>query len=156
MLTDYRGNYTVPVSIQFVQQQAVVAKLRPTTQAAPTVLQPGDIITTVDGEIVADWVKARQPIFPASNQPTQLRNMAGMLLRGNTPTVRLGIIRNGKASTLDVNRVSLSSLTPPTQTAATDSSHRFLRPDVGYLTLGRSVRKACPASCPSSVKPKAW
>ncbi|TGE07968.1 S41 family peptidase [Hymenobacter fodinae] len=144
IMTDYWGIYTVPAELQFLGKQPVVAKLRQTGLAAPSPLQPGDIITSVDGVTVADWIQQRQLLFPASNEPTRLRNVAAMLLRGSTRTARLGIVRNGEARIVEAERVSITAMNTPRGTAA-DSSYRFLRPDVGYITLGQIQNKQLPA-----------
>lgn len=145
VLTDYWGIYTVPADLQFVDKKPVVTKLRQTTLTAPSLLQPGDIITSVDGVSVTDWMQQRASLFPASNEPTRLRNVAAMLLRGPSRTARLGIMRDGKASTVAAERVSITAMNSPDKGAAPDSSYRFLRPDVGYITLGQMRNKQLPA-----------
>jgi C-terminal processing protease CtpA/Prc len=145
VITDYWGIYTVPVKLQFIDNQAVVTTLNQTGLATPSALQPGDIITAVDGVTVADWIKQRPALFPASNEPARLRTIADLLLRGSTRTARLGIIRDGRASTVEAERVSITASSAPAKSAAADSSCRFLRPDVGYITLNQIQNKQLPA-----------
>ena len=111
---------------------------------AATTLQPGDVLVQVDGQPVADIVKARQPLTPASNEPTQLRNIARDLLRGSTRQVALVVRRAGRERSVTVERVPASQLnlavhygTPDPQAPA----WRVLPGNIGYLALG-TIRNA--------------
>ncbi len=138
-LSTYWGTYYAPLWLRFVEGQAVVAGYYDATLGAATSLKVGDVVVQVDGKPVADIVKARQPLTPASNEPTQLRNIARDLLRGSTKQVALVVRRAGHEFPVTVERVPASQLdlginygTPDPKAAA----WKMLPGNIGYLALG--------------------
>jgi C-terminal processing protease CtpA/Prc len=139
ILSEYKGNYQAPLWLRFVEGQATVAGYYDAALGAASTLKPGDVIVQVDGQPVTDIVKARQPITPASNEPTQLRNVARDLLRGSTAQVALVVRRAGREFPVSVGRVPMGQLnqqvaygTPDPQAPA----WKLLPGNIGYLALG--------------------
>ena len=58
-----------------------------------TGLQIGDVIETLDGEAVQKLVERWEPYYPASNQPSRLRDISRALTRGACAVVRVGFRR---------------------------------------------------------------
>jgi C-terminal processing protease CtpA/Prc len=141
VLEQYKGLYQAPLWLRFVEGQATVAGYYDATLGPATTLKPGDVVVQVEGQPVADIVKARQPITPASNEPTQLRNIARDLLRGPTKQVSLVVRRAGREFPVTVDRVSLNQLN-----LNLGVRHNTLDPkaapwkllpgNIGYLALG--------------------
>ncbi|MBJ6144354.1 S41 family peptidase [Hymenobacter sp. BT559] len=143
-LTAYKGTLYAPLWLRFVEGQATVAGYYDATLGAATTLKPGDVIVQVDGKPVAEIVKARQPITPASNEPTQLRNTANDLLRGATPQVALVVRRDGREFPVTVERVPASKLNLAMNYGTPDpkaSAWKMLPGNIGYLALG-TIRNA--------------
>lgn len=139
VLDDYRGRYYAPVRIRFVEGQAVVTEYYKTTLGKESGLEVGDIIVQVDGVPVPELVKKWQPLAPASNEPTQLRNIANLLLRGNTDKLPLLVRRNGKEFTLTINRYYASNLNLAVNSGTSSPllpSWRMLPNNIGYIALG--------------------
>jgi C-terminal processing protease CtpA/Prc len=139
ILAAYKGMYQAPLWLRFVEGQAVVAGYYDAALGAATTLQPGDVIVQVDGRPVAELVKTRQPITPASNAPTQLRNTANDLLRGATPQVALVVRRAGREFPVTVGRVPISSLNLGINYGTPDPkapAWKMLPGNIGYLALG--------------------
>jgi C-terminal processing protease CtpA/Prc len=147
ILDDYRGTYQAPLWLRFVEGQPTVAGYYDATLGAATTLKPGDVIVQVDGQPVADLVKARQPITPASNEPTQLRNIARDLLRGATPQVALVVRRAGREFPVSVSRVPIGQLNQGLAYGTPDSKAqpwKLLPGNIGYLALGTLHRAELP------------
>ena len=89
ILTDFFGVNFVPISLTFIENKAVVVKLE--SEFKDTSVKVGDIITEINGIKVEDWIAANKKYFPASNYPTQLRDMAGKLLRTNQKKLEVTI-----------------------------------------------------------------
>ena len=108
-----------------------------------TGLQIGDVIESLDGTPVQDLVKRWEPYFPASNQPTRLRDMARALTRGACATARLAIRRPAGAVEITAQRQPLASL--DRQAGLTHDlpgdTFRLLSDQVAYLKLS-SVKVA--------------
>jgi C-terminal processing protease CtpA/Prc len=144
ILEEYKGDYQAPLWLRFVAGQATVAGYYDATLGAATTLQPGDVIVQVDGQPVADIVKARQPLTPASNEPAQLRNMANDLLRGPTPQVALVVRRAGREFPVTVARVPIGQLNLGINYGTPDPkapTWKLLPNNIGYLALG-TIRTA--------------
>jgi C-terminal processing protease CtpA/Prc len=143
-LTAYKGTLYAPLWLRFVEGQATVAGYYDAALGAATTLKPGDVIMQVDGKPVAEIVKARQPITPASNEPTQLRNTANDLLRGATPQVALVVRRDGREFPVTVERVPANKLNLAMNYGTPDpkaSAWKMLPGNIGYLALG-TIRNA--------------
>ena len=147
-LTAYKGTLYAPLWLRFVEGQAVVAGYYDAALGAATTLKPGDVIVQVDGKPVAELVKARQPITPASNEPTQLRNTANDLLRGATPQVALVVRRGGREFPVTVERVLPSKLNLAMNYGTPDPkapAWKMLPGNIGYLALGTIKNAELPA-----------
>lgn len=143
VLTAEAGDYLVAAALQFIGSQAVVLRVRQDGRVPRPPVEPGDIITQVDGTPVAELIRQRLPLTPGSNTAAQLRTIALYLLRGPTPTVTLQIERAGKRQTLLVPRFKLGTV-PPVQPLAADSMYRFLTPEVGYVDMARITKAKVP------------
>ena len=137
------GTLNRKYEISFVEGRAVVTGIPDKDLPRPSALKNGDIITHIDGKPVEEIIEERKPYYPASNQPVQLRNIAGDLLRTNKENLSLQIIRNGRTKTCEIacspiTRVSWNNVSKT-------SSHRLLSPDVGYIWLETLKRDSVPA-----------
>ena len=96
-LNNYIGTNYAPIKITFVENKAVVTDYYNDSLGTKSSLKIGDIIETINNISVKDIVKDKLPYTPASNYPTQLRNIAPNLLRTNDTI--LNIICKRKDST---------------------------------------------------------
>ena len=139
ILNEHKGNYQAPLWLRFVEGQAMVAGYYDDALGAATTLKPGDVVVQVAGQPVADLVKVRQPITPASNEAAQLRNIAYDLLRGNTPQVALVVRRAGREFPVTVGRVPIGQLNQGIKYGTPDPkapAWKLLPNNIGYLALG--------------------
>ena len=149
ILAAYRGTLHAPVQVRFVEGQAVVTDYFHETLGPATGLQKGDVVLAVDGAQVADMVKARRPLAPASNEPTQLRNIARDLLRGSSDKATLLVRRAGREFPVTVARVPAAQLNLLLNNGTPDPKAPFWKmlPDnIGYLSLGTIKQAELPAA----------
>ncbi|GAB3731231.1 hypothetical protein GCM10027594_13170 [Hymenobacter agri] len=149
ILAAYKGTLHAPVQVRFVQGQAVVTGYFHETLGPATGLQKGDVVLAVDGTKVTDLIKARQPLTPASNEPTQLRNIARDLLRGPSDKVTLLVRRAGRDFPVTVARVPADQLNLALNFGTPDPKAPFWKmlPDnIGYLSLGTIKQAELPAA----------
>jgi len=141
------GSCELPVVTRFVEGQAVVTGYSNTLTGPVTGLQIGDVIESLDGTPVQEFVKRWEPYYPASNQPTRLRDMARALTRGACATARLAIRRSAGAIEITAQRQPLASVNR--QAGLTHDvpgeTFRLLSDQVAYLKLS-SVQAALAAS----------
>ena len=149
ILATYKGTFHAPVQVRFVEGQAVVTDYFPATLGPATGLQKGDVVLAVDGIKVTDLIKTRQRITPASNEPTQLRNVARDLLRGPSDKVTLLVRRAGRDFPITIGRVPAAQLNLALNNGTPDPKAPFwkLLPDnIGYLSLGTIKQAELPAA----------
>jgi C-terminal processing protease CtpA/Prc len=149
VMSAYYGQYYTPVQVRFVEGQAVVTAYYHETLGPATGLQKGDVVLQVDGMPVADMVRAQQPLTPASNEPTQLRNIAQNLLRGHTDQVKLLVRRDGREFPITVARTTLDnglkfSIDYGTPDPKAPAWH-LLPANIGLITLGTLHKDQLPA-----------
>jgi C-terminal processing protease CtpA/Prc len=97
-LDKFRGVNTAAARVTFVEDRAVVTGFWDQALGEKTGLKTGDVIESIDGVKVADMVKQRLPFTPASNYPTQLRDIAVKLLNTNEAFLGVSYKRDGRAA----------------------------------------------------------
>ncbi|WP_161599559.1 S41 family peptidase [Hymenobacter nivis] len=139
VMSAYYGLYYAPAQVRFAEGQAVVTGYYHDQLGPATGLQKGDVVLQIDGVPVPDLVKARLPLTPASNEPTQLRNIAQNLLRGRTDQVKLLVRRDGRDLPLTVARVPAAQLNLALNNGTPDPkapAWHVLPGNIGLLTMG--------------------
>lgn len=134
------GTDEVPLILRFVEGKLVVTGYSHAEHGPATGLKAGDEIHTIGGVSVEALVDSLRPLYPASNEPTRLRDMARNLTRGSGPVTLAGVGASGGFST-SVSRVPIASLDRarawvhdlPGQT------FRMLTDSVAYLKLSSVV-----------------
>ncbi|SOD92620.1 S41 family peptidase [Spirosoma fluviale] len=137
---DYKGSFFSPVQVRYIENQFVVTNFFNDSLGRLSGLKRGDVVTSVDGVPTSALIQQRKPYYPASNEPTQLRDISRDLLAGHTNTVKLGIERAGKTQTVVMNRYKPGQAKFNDQidysSYPKDSCYQLLHPDIGYLFLG--------------------
>jgi C-terminal processing protease CtpA/Prc len=146
------GAAEAPLNLRFVEDKLIVTSYAHATLGPETGLRIGDEIRSIDGIPVTTLVDSLRPYFPASNEASRLRDIAGALTRGSGPVVLAGFGATGAFSrsvtrvptaTLDRSRRFSNDLPGPTL--------RILSDSVAYLKLS-SVVAANTASYISQVQ----
>ena len=97
IVSKFHGIRQVPIKVRFIENELVVTDLLSLDDSEKVKLEVGDVVTSIDGMSVADWIADRGRYHWASNKPTKLRNIANAILRTNNQQLSLGI-KNGKAT----------------------------------------------------------
>jgi C-terminal processing protease CtpA/Prc len=134
-LNAYKGANVAPFIVRFVEDKAVVIDSVNGELARNAVLKKGDAILSVNGKPVADIIKAKLPITPASNYPTQLRMIASDLLRSNETTIavsyeRDGVIQNANVMCYPPEQLNVEAYQKK------EVCWKFVADDVGYIYPG--------------------
>jgi C-terminal processing protease CtpA/Prc len=144
VLDSLKGKFYPPVKIKFLGEQPVISQVIFKEQALASNLEVGDIILTVGNKKISAIITETLPDLPASNKPTQLRDLAGLLLRSNDSISAITLLRNGKEIATTVLLVN-SSRQKVLRYAydfpyMKDSSFFFIKPGIGYINLGTIKR----------------
>jgi C-terminal processing protease CtpA/Prc len=141
------GSCQLPIVTRFIEDRAVVTGYSNAAAGPATKLQVGDVIDSLDGTPVQELVKRWEPYYPASNQPTRLRDMARVLTRGACATARVAVRRPAGEVEITAQRQPFDSFGG--QASFTHDlpgdTFRLLSQDVAYLKLS-SVQAAQAAS----------
>jgi hypothetical protein len=131
------GECRLPVTIRFIEANAVVTGFTQAGAETSTGLKQGDVVIGLDGTSVHDLVGRWTPLYAASNDAARLRDIAGQMTNGECGSSVLKILRGGETLNVTTPRVL-----PSASDARAGSTHdlpgdafRKLSNDVAYLKL---------------------
>ena len=147
-IEENRGNFYPPVFTQMIEGKLVVTDFYTKTKqlnkemSYAVGLNIGDVITHVGGVAIEELIVERLPYHPASNYPTQLRDIAPDLLRSNQKTLDINIIRNNKniAKTLSLFDKKDLDFFRWYRKDKDGTSFKLLDNNIGYVTL-KNIKK---------------
>jgi C-terminal processing protease CtpA/Prc len=131
------GACQLPLTIRFVEDQAVVAGYWDAAAGPGTGLKIGDVIESLDGVPVAQLVGRWEPYYPASNRPTRLRDIARAMTKGPCGAVAVGAGRADGSVRITAQRQPMAM---PAQRAGLTHDRpgeefQLLSGEVAYLKL---------------------
>ncbi len=136
-IQDLRGTYFPPVHVRFAENKLVVDDYFNPEMKAEIGLEIGDVITHVNEKSVDAFVIENHDYYPASNQPTRLRDMSRDILRSNSETISITYIRDGQSLTKELQLFTKDDLKyygwykPESE----GKSYKMLDNNIGYITL---------------------
>ncbi|MDP9078512.1 MAG: S41 family peptidase [Bacteroidota bacterium] len=136
----FRGKYAAPIQARFIEDKLVVTGYYDNAAYIKQLVKPGDIIERINGQKVADRVKKLLPYTPASNYPTQLRDLPRInLLRGNEMNFTLDITRNGRHQEVKIAGVPVTKLNNSIDQDPDPKLPGFylINKNIGYLFPGK-------------------
>ncbi|MCX6230231.1 MAG: S41 family peptidase [Bacteroidetes bacterium] len=136
----YGINYAA-VELTFIENKAVVTGFYNKKYGKESGMEIGDIITVINNETIAEIIKKKLKYTPASNYPTQLRNIAYNLLRSNDSIINIEFIRNDKTEKKALKTFSENKLNINDKYDVKDSCFRLINKDIAYINNG-SLKKA--------------
>jgi C-terminal processing protease CtpA/Prc len=141
VLKNYLGLRYAPLELTFIENQALVTNYHDDQLGKETGLKVGDIITSINDKPVAEMVKERLNLSPASNYPTKLRNIAAELLRTNDTTISVGFIRNDKEEKAVLKAFNPKEMQLRSKYDDRDTCFRMITKDIAYINNGSVKRE---------------
>ena len=135
--TDWQGKLYAPVLLQFIDNQLIVTKYANKEKGEKSGLKIGDSIKKINGIALEKVVKDLETYTAASNDVTQKSRIASKILRGNEPTVKLDIERDGKSMELVVDRYSATGLNLSNWATVPEKAYSNIKDGIGYIYLGK-------------------
>ena len=132
-LHTYFGTKSANAQIRFVDNQAVVTDFYTTKSNEETELLVGDVINEIDGKPTSTIINGNLKILPASNYETQLRNLSYRILRTNSDSITLKILRDGKIINKILKTFILNDLAGKKEVE--ENYFKMLNPEIAYITL---------------------
>lgn len=138
VISNYYGINNSPVEVSFIENKAIVVGFKEDKLGKETGLKIGDEIIKINGQLVDEIVKNSLSRTPASNYPTQLRDIAPQLLRSNDTIIQLEVIR-------DNNKMVFALKTYPMFFSSKkytnkDTCFRMMNNDIAYINNGSLKR----------------
>lgn len=143
-LSDFWGKNYPPFEVNFVENQAVVTDYYDDKLALESTLQKGDVILKINDKEVTEIVANRLKRTPASNYPTQLRDIGPNLLRSNDSLVNVTYKRNNQIFTHSIKTYPLSKVNIYKKYEVKDTSFTFIDKDIAYINHGTLMKKDIP------------
>lgn len=153
-LENYRGNNCAPLEITFIENKAVVTGYLQQGADQQLELKKGDIITGINGRNTDSIVKERLPYTPASNYPTQLRDLALYLLRTNDTVLNITYQHQGTSSTTTIACLPFRRVYQYKLHKQPDTCFKYITPDIAYLYPGTMKKTWLPKVMPDFLKTK--
>jgi C-terminal processing protease CtpA/Prc len=135
-IRNFRGLRYGALDITFVENKAVVTGYHNDSLAKETGLKVGDVITSINNKPIDDIVKDILKYTPASNYPTQLRDIAPNLLRTNDSILAVKYLSDGIEKTTDIKTYPSAKIKIVNKFQRKDTCFKFINKDIAYLYLG--------------------
>lgn len=128
-LSQFHGKNIAPIEVNIIEGKAVVVR-HFSQMGKDTKIKVGDIITHINGEPTIKLIEEKITYCPASNRPTQLRDVARRLLRTNDEQIELSISSTKVDFKESVSCVTSSEINFWKKDIP---SHKELEGDIGYI-----------------------
>ena len=142
-IQEQRGKFYPPIHLRFVENKLVVDAYFNEEIKASIGLEIGDIITHIKGKPVSKIVENLHDFYPASNQPTRLRNISFDILRATNNALDISIKRDGKSfdKTLELfEQKKIEGYYRSYKREKNGSCFKMLDNNIGYVTL-KNIKK---------------
>lgn len=153
-LENYRGRNYAPVKITFVENKAVVTEYYDKDLGEKSGLKIGDIIEAINNKSVDEIIQEKLPFTPASNYPTQLRDIADDLLRTKDSLLTINYKRGTSTFTSQTECFSLSKNILYDYFQKKDTCFKLINSEISYLYPGSIKNEYLSKIMPEILKTK--
>jgi len=131
-----RGSNFAPFRVQFIQNKLVVTDYYNPEYKDEAGLEIGDVITHINGKTVESIVDSLRICYPASNEPTRLRDIAPDLMRSTSNSINIQYISTGQTKQKDLTLYDAQLLTLYGWYKITDEKcYKILEQNIGYINM---------------------
>lgn len=135
-IEEWKGNNFAPVNLSFIEGKLVVTDYYNPEFKNETGLEVGDVITKIDGKSTNDIVSAISKYYPASNNPTRLRDISTEMLRSQKSELEIEYLQNGVLKAKRIKLYPRNELKIYRFYRKNDEKcYRLLDNNIGYITL---------------------
>ncbi len=141
-LEAWKGKYYPPIHVRFIENRLVVTDYYNPELKDVVGLEVGDFITNINGKPIEDIIVKIGKYYPASNEPTRLRDISADMLRSNDKEIAIDYVHDEKKETKNLVLYPRDSLDIYQWYRRDDeSSYKLLENNIGYVTL-KSIKEA--------------
>lgn len=135
-LFKYWGINQPAFAIEFIKNKAIVSAYIHSELSKNIGLKIGDEITMINGTSVSEIVQDQLKYTPASNYPTQLRDISKRLLRTNDSTLTIEYRTGEEFRTETIKTYIVSKFYDYYNESKNRTSFKLINEDIAYLYLG--------------------
>ncbi len=136
-INEQKGIFFPPVRVGFVENKLVVTDFYQDEHKRTSGLKIGDVITHINGNAVEAIIDSLNPYYPASNQPTRLRNIAADILRSADNRIEISFVSEGNRKDMDLELYPATDLNYYGLYKKPEGScFKILEDNIGYVFLG--------------------
>ncbi|MBU2947011.1 S41 family peptidase [Zobellia uliginosa] len=136
-IDEWKGSNYPPIHVRFIKNHLVVTDYYNQELKNKVGLKIGDVITKINGNPIDKIVNEKSKYYPASNEPTRLRDISADLLRSNSNNIEIEFVSgNSKPQTKNLKLYPKDSLDIYRWYRKSDGkSFKMLDNNIGYVTL---------------------
>ena len=128
-VNEFWGQLLAPVELANIESKWAITRIFDAIDSNVDV-RLGDVVTHINGRSIDEITNEKIHYCPASNRPTQLRDLGRKLLRTNKESISITLERNGSTYDTEINTTEYLNVNFWNKDFP---SHKFLSDDVGYI-----------------------
>lgn len=142
-IEEWKGINYPPINVRFIENKLVVTDYYNEELKNEVGLKIGDVITKINTNPIATILKEKSKYYPASNEPTRLRNISEDLLRSNSKNIEIEFVsEDSKPQTKTLKLYPEDSLDIYHWYRKSDANaFKMLENNIGYVTL-QTIKEA--------------
>ncbi|MFH0895945.1 MAG: S41 family peptidase [Bacteroidota bacterium] len=129
------GTYSVPFRYKIIGNKAIVTERIIDSLCKENDIMLGDVILKINGRELKEEIAEKGKYIGASNEPTRMRNLSRLLLRGHCDSILITFERNGDIITKTVKRYY--NTTPLKLKEIDMPVYKELSNGIGYVNTGK-------------------
>jgi len=136
-IDEWKGSNYPPIHVRFIENHLVITDYYNQELKNEVGLKIGDVITKINGNPIDKIVNEKSKYYPASNEPTRLRDISADLLRSNSNNIEIEFVSgNSNPQTKNLKLYQKDSLDIYRWYRKSDGkSFYMLDNNIGYVTL---------------------
>jgi len=131
-LYDFFGDKFVPFDVAFIDNKAVVVKVKNDSLAKIDDIRIGDVITKANGKKVEDLINESLKYVEGSNKPAILKKIYWAVFNGKTDSIKIEFNRNNNSSVKTIKRYKYQNLKIQFNT---EEKWKLLENNIGYIDV---------------------
>lgn len=144
VLDKFRGKQYAACYLDFIERKAVVTGYHDKKKGLESGLVIGDVVTHINGKSIDEIISGQLQYRPASNNSTQLRDIANDLLRSNDSTIKVSYQHGTETHSTSIYTFPPGIMHIYGKYLNKDTCFRMLTPDIAYLNNGSLKRTYLP------------
>lgn len=134
-----------PAKCKIIDEKMIVTTILNDDLAKANDIKIGDVITKVNDKTIKDYISSYRDLIGGSNEAAYLRNIVEPILSGDSDTVKLEFLKEGKTMTRTVNMYNFqNAYKNKDKNVNQEGKFKMLENNIGYVNMGTLKVKDIP------------